>query len=346
MPAEGDTEGMKVNTLLRPWKGDKRFTRMSQQAAAWKKSGKAEPEILAALEAEYGRPAPVPALREAPAPLHLYGEVGDDINPVAVSQLMLALRLPIALEGALMPDAHVGYALPIGGVFAAHRAVSPAMVGVDIGCRMHLSLFAVPPDEFRARREALFRDLHGRDDVWSRRRQCAACRTSHPGQRPLAALTSQTRGLREKARRQLGTSGSGNHFAELIVGERLGRSRSAMHRALSVLPAPPPDLRRPADAQRFARESATPSRTTTCGWPRWKRRGRRASRRCTNGWSLDEDAGREYWAAMELAGDFARANHEVIHEAFARRSGLTPLATVQNHHNFAWMRRPGPRHPP
>ena len=65
--------------------------------------------------------------------------------PVAVSQLELALRLPIALGGALMPDAHVGYALPIGGVFAAHRAVSPAMVGVDIGCRMHLSLFDIAP---------------------------------------------------------------------------------------------------------------------------------------------------------------------------------------------------------
>jgi tRNA-splicing ligase RtcB len=53
-----------------------------------------------------------------------------------VQQLELALRLPIAEAGALMPDGHPGYALPVGGVFAAHNAVAPAMVGVDIGCSM------------------------------------------------------------------------------------------------------------------------------------------------------------------------------------------------------------------
>ena len=56
--------------------------------------------------------------------------------------------------------------------------------------------------------------------------------------------------------------------------------------------------------------------------------------------SLDSDAGREYWQAMELAGDFAQANHEVIHAAFAKRSGLTAFQTVQNHHNFAWKDGP------
>ncbi|MDQ2798850.1 MAG: RtcB family protein, partial [Armatimonadota bacterium] len=56
--------------------------------------------------------------------------------------------------------------------------------------------------------------------------------------------------------------------------------------------------------------------------------------------SLDSDAGREYWAAMELTGDFAQANHEVIHAAFTQRTGLTPFQTIQNHHNFAWMDGP------
>jgi tRNA-splicing ligase RtcB len=51
---------------------------------------------------------------------------------------------------------------------------------------------------------------------------------------------------------------------------------------------------------------------------------------------LESEAGQEYWQAMELAGAFAQANHEVIHDAFARRAGLTPLAVVQNFHNFAW----------
>ena len=51
---------------------------------------------------------------------------------------------------------------------------------------------------------------------------------------------------------------------------------------------------------------------------------------------LDREVGQEYWAAMELAGAFAQANHEVIHAAFVRRTGLEPITTIQNHHNFAW----------
>jgi tRNA-splicing ligase RtcB len=314
---------MKVNMLLRPWKGDKRFTLMSRQAAAWKKAGRTEPEILAALEAEYGRSEPVQTLRDAPAPFRVYGEIGEDIAPVAISQLELALRLPIALGGALMPDAHVGYALPIGGVFAAHRAVSPAMVGVDIGCRMHLSLFAAAPDEFRARRDLLFRDLRavttfglGEDNA-------------RPADHPVLdkdrwALTSQTRGLRDKARRQLGTSGSGNHFAELVVGERLDADSGLPQTFGGLLTHSGSRGVGYAVANHYMRLAAleTARMARVPKMYEWLR--------------LDEDLGREYWAAMEMAGDFARANHEVIHEAFARRSGLTPLATVQNHHNFAW----------
>ena len=314
---------MKVNTLLRPWKGDKRWTQMSQQAAALKKTGSTEAEILAAIEADYGRSQPLAALHDTPRPFHVYGEIGEDISAAAVGQLELALRLPIALEGALMPDAHVGYALPIGGVFAAHRAVSPAMVGVDIGCRMHLSLFDVSPEEFREQHAALFRDLLavttfgvGEDN---------ARPTDHPIlDKDRWALTSQTRGLRDKARRQLGTSGSGNHFAELVVGERLDADCGLPETFGGLLTHSGSRGVGYALANHYMRLAALET-ARTARVPKMYE------------WlSLDEDIGREYWSAMELAGDFARANHEVIHEAFARRSGLTPLATVQNHHNFAW----------
>jgi len=56
-----------------------------------------------------------------------------------------AMRLPVAVAGALMPDAHVGYGLPIGGVLATEGAVIPYAVGVDIACRMRLSLYDVSP---------------------------------------------------------------------------------------------------------------------------------------------------------------------------------------------------------
>ena len=318
---------MKVNTLLRPWKGDKRYTQMSRQAAAWKKAGRSPDDIVSALEAEYGRSEPLAGLGETPAPFHVYGEIGTDINPVAVGQLELALRLPIALDGALMPDAHVGYALPIGGVFAAHLAVSPAMVGVDIGCRMHLSLFADTPEAFRRGRDGLFRDLQAVTTFG------VGANAPYPAEHPILdakrwQLTAQTRGLRDKARRQLGTSGSGNHFAELVVGECLDPASGLPLAFSGLLTHSGSRGVGYAIANHYARLAALET-ALVAKVPKMYE------------WlSLDADAGREYWAAMELAGDFAQANHEVIHAAFAKRSGLTAFQTVQNHHNFAWKDGP------
>ena len=155
---------MKPHQLIVPWKGDKRFTEIAKRAAALKKAGQNAEQIVAAITAEFGAPRQLERLRDTPQPFQVIGEVGDDTEPAALAQLELALRLPIAVQGALMPDAHPGYALPIGGVFAAHQAVAPAMVGVDIGCRMHLTIFDVPPEEFLRRRDELFADLQAGDD--------------------------------------------------------------------------------------------------------------------------------------------------------------------------------------
>ncbi len=71
---------------------------------------------------------------------------GADLEPQAVQQMANACALPVAVAGALMPDAHVGYGLPIGGVLATENAVIPYAVGVDIACRMRLSVFDLKPD--------------------------------------------------------------------------------------------------------------------------------------------------------------------------------------------------------
>jgi hypothetical protein len=69
----------------------------------------------------------------------------DKIDPEAIKQMENAMRLPVTVTGALMPDAHVGYGLPIGGVLATENVVIPYAVGVDIACRMRLSLYEVSP---------------------------------------------------------------------------------------------------------------------------------------------------------------------------------------------------------
>lgn len=71
------------------------------------------------------------------------------IEEGALLQMQIAAKLPVAVAGALMPDAHHGYGLPIGGVLATNNAIIPYAVGVDIGCRMCLSIFAIDPEELK-----------------------------------------------------------------------------------------------------------------------------------------------------------------------------------------------------
>jgi tRNA-splicing ligase RtcB (3'-phosphate/5'-hydroxy nucleic acid ligase) len=331
---------MKINKLLAPWKGDKRFTAMAKRAVELKKSRLTDEAVVAAIAAEFGRPAELAHLRPGPQPHTVYGIVGQDIDPSALQQLILALRLPVAVRGALMPDAHHGYALPIGGVFAAHRAVSPAMVGVDIGCRMHLSIFAEPVESFMARREELFKDLQevtyfGTGAVRARAADHAVLDD------PRWQITSQLRGLRDKAAAQLGTSGSGNHFAELVVGELLVPADSEGNAG-----SPLSDTARSltSSVSRQFCGLLTHSGSRSIGYALANAYMRLAAQETAYvaevpkyyEWlDLDREAGQEYWQAMELACDYARANHEVIHASFARRSKLKVATVVQNHHNFA-----------
>src|SRR6185312_10452412 len=69
----------------------------------------------------------------------------ENIEVGALAQMKTAIQLPIAVAGALMPDAHQGYGLPIGGVLATTaNTIIPFAVGVDIACRMCLSIFDLP----------------------------------------------------------------------------------------------------------------------------------------------------------------------------------------------------------
>jgi tRNA-splicing ligase RtcB len=74
--------------------------------------------------------------------------------------MQTAAKLPVAVAGALMPDAHYGYGLPIGGVLATENAVIPYGVGVDIGCRMCLSVFDIAPKDLVDKEQYFTRELN------------------------------------------------------------------------------------------------------------------------------------------------------------------------------------------
>lgn len=96
-------------------------------------------------------------------PVH-WRQWGTDIDEAAIRQMENACRLPVAIRGALMPDAHVGYGLPIGGVLAVGGAVIPYAVGVDIACRMRLTVLDWPAAALSDRRDALRSALEDEPD--------------------------------------------------------------------------------------------------------------------------------------------------------------------------------------
>src|SRR6478736_946138 len=141
-----------------------------------------------------------------------YRQWGEGLEHEAVMQMERACLLPVAVAGALMPDAHVGYGLPIGGVLATENAVIPYAVGVDIACRMKMTVLDIPVRELERHPERLTRAIEaetrfGVGAMFKNRRQHEVLDADWS----VSPITSQNK---DRAWSQLGTSGSGNHFVE------------------------------------------------------------------------------------------------------------------------------------
>ena len=122
------------------------------EIAKWAASQKFEnaEKMFAGVKAQFGEAVTIIPMREEPVPFKMFLPPELPVDSGAVDQMKKAMKLPVAVGGALMPDAHLGYALPIGGVATLDVAISPGFVGFDIGCRMHLTAFspaALPPED-------------------------------------------------------------------------------------------------------------------------------------------------------------------------------------------------------
>jgi tRNA-splicing ligase RtcB (3'-phosphate/5'-hydroxy nucleic acid ligase) len=259
-----------------------------------------------------------------------YRTWGSDIDEGAHVQMRQACQVPSAVGAALMPDAHVGYGLPIGGVLACEGAVIPYAVGVDIACRMKLSVLDLPADSLESQRNRFVEAINGgtRFGVGVQHEK----RQTHDVMDRDWSVTRITRERKDTAWKQLGTSGSGNHFVEfgeltLPADDReLGLTAGKYVALLSHSGS------RGAGAAVCSTYSQTAQRLLP---KRFKDLGRLA-------WlDLDSEAGQEYWAAMNLMGEYAAANHAVIHRLVAKLLGAEIIAGVENHHNFAWKERHG-----
>ncbi len=261
--------------------------------------------------------------RKDRAPYRIWG---SDIESEAIAQMTRACTLPVAVSGALMPDAHVGYGLPIGGVLATRNAVIPYAVGVDIACRMKLTVLDLP---LAALHEDQSR-LSGALEQETRFGMGANFRTRHQhrvmdADWKISAVTSQ---MKDRAWSQLGTSGSGNHFVEFgqldVLDGAVGLAPGAYLALLSHSGSRGTGAQVAAHYSRLARERhpELPEALSQLSWL-----------------DLASSEGQEYWAAMELMGQYAAANHELIHASIARALGAEVRLDIENHHNFAWRER-------
>jgi len=272
-------------------------------------------------------------LKPSPVPYQIWG--ADYIDSQALSQMDVAARLPVAIAGALMPDAHTGYGLPIGGVLATENVVIPYAVGVDIACRMMLTVYPCSSQVLKNPKNLDYQHLYSallNNTVFG-----SAESGMHDGkiEHPILdkshwGLSKLTQSLRQTAIHQIGTSGGGNHFVEwgeleilspqnpfnLAVGHYLALLSHSGSRGVGF---------KIANYYTQIAMSQMTELDQSVKHLAWL--------------PLDQDLGREYWESMQLAGEYASANHHVIHQRISQAIGLTPIAVVENHHNFAWREK-------
>lgn len=219
------------------------------------------------------------------------------------------------VAAALMADGHLGYGMPIGGVAAYDNAISPEGVGFDIACgnmavRTALSYEDVQ-DELPQIMDQIFKEIPF--GVGQANGQWADHEVfEHPNWNSLTKVERAE--LRNTARQQLGSVGSGNHYVDILldehsrvwVGVHFG-SRGLGHKlATKFIKA----IKGKAGGDMMEPPSVI---------------------------SLDTELGTDYWAAMELAGAYAYAGRDCVVEHVVK--GILSTHTdyeVHNHHNYAW----------
>ncbi len=280
---------------------------------------------VAMIEKANEKPEDFIALNDNPAEFSAYGL--DHIDEGAIKQMKTAMQLPVTVAGALMPDAHQGYGLPIGGVLATRNAIIPYGVGVDIGCRMALSVYDITEDYFCQNHDIFKTELMATTKFGAGHGFHGQYKSEH------AVLDSRdfdtnplTKSLKDKAWSQLGSSGGGNHFVEFGILE-FEKDDAALNIPKGKYVA----LLTHSGSRGFGATIAghyTKMAKAVCKLPE----------AAANLAYLDmsSELGQEYWIAMNLAGDYASACHEIIHNKLQKALGATVLAKVENHHNFAW----------
>jgi tRNA-splicing ligase RtcB (3'-phosphate/5'-hydroxy nucleic acid ligase) len=237
--------------------------------------------------------------------------VFGEADPGALSQIKTCAQT--ADRVALMADNHKGYAVPIGGVVAYKDAISPSGVGYDIGCGNKAVRLDIPLSAMKLVKDDMSLIM---DQVWKSISFGLGRKNAEQVDHELfddnTWKLSAISGLKEMARDQLGTVGSGNHYVDVFEDER-GRpwigvhfgSRGFGHKTASYF----------LDAAGAKDGMDVPP----CVIP------------------TDTYIGSDYIAAMTLAGKYAYAGRDWVCKKVAEIIGAPIIEEIHNHHNFAWL---------
>ena len=226
---------------------------------------------------------------------------------------------------ALMADGHLGYVMPIGGVAAYRNRVSVAGVGFDIACGNAAIRTDLRLDDLGDRPGGLRRGLEriGNDITSELAFGVGGTNRSPdaPSGHPLfedsaweAVPRRHRAALRDKARKQLGTVGSGNHYVDIFADER-DRIWVGVH----------------FGSRGFGHTVASSFLAIGQG-AEWGMRVPEAEVIL----DLDAPVGHDYWHLMNLAGRYAYAGREWAVRKAVEIVGGREVELVHNHHNFAW----------
>lgn len=239
----------------------------------------------------------------------------------AVAQMSALVQHGDVAGAALMADHHLGYSQPIGGVVSYHDQISPSGVGFDIACGVKAVRVSGLEDEL----DLSYVDLA--DEIARRVNFGLGGRTGDVSDHSLFDSDAWTtvdflRGnekLKQKAREQLGTVGSGNHYVDVLIEDATDDVWVACH----------------FGSRGFGHTIATAFLNFA--------HGRESDARSNDAMDApptlidaSSELGEQYLAAMHLAGDYAYAGRDMVIEQVLGILNAEATKTVHNHHNFAW----------
>lgn len=255
-------------------------------------------------------------------PVRIYGE--EMIEEGALSQMRIASRLPVSVRGAIMPDGHQGYGLPIGGVLATENAIIPYGVGIDIGCMIKLSLYEAPVNYIDRHVDNLKRVLLDNTRFGVEVHDSPS--DSHVFDRSEFDEIPFLKNWKDKARKQLGTSGKGNHFTSIglvnlqVDGSSINIPKGQYLAIMTHSGSRGMGANVAGHYTKLAMEKCVlPPEAKNLAWL-----------------DMNTEEGQEYWLAMNLCADYASACHHDIHKRLAKALSMNAVAHLENRHNLAW----------